>query len=288
MDSQTTVEDLKECLRNDVAYLCHRVDRRWAEPIARTFRDLRESKAHAVFFGGTLRSLLLARMSPQRMTRIGRPRDIDIVFDGINLDDLRSQFSSMVSRETRFGGLQLKRSNMQFDVWPLNRTWSFVHDETPTPTFSDLPYTTFFNVEAIAVDVWAEPGSTRSIYSGDDQFFAGMLSRTIEINREDNPFPVLSVARSLIMASSLGFAIGPNLSRYLVTHGPSISSSEFETIQNKHYGQLRMAPDSMRELIVEIRRKVERGDVVPFKIPALRQQMLWPDKDGADLANAKH
>lgn len=276
MDSQPTVDELKACLRNDVAYLCHRVDRLWAEPIARTFRDLRESKSHAVFFGGTLRSLLLARMSPRRMTRIGRPRDIDIVVDGINLEDLRTQFASMVSRETRFGGLQLKRLKMQFDVWPLKRTWSFVHDETPTPTFSDLPYTTFFNVEAIAVDVWAEPGSTRSIYSGDDQFFDGMLSRTIEINREDNPFPVLSVARSLIMASCLGFAIGPNLARYLATHGPVISTSAFETIQKKHYGQLRMAPDSMCELINEIQRKVDQGDVVPFKIPALRQLMLWP------------
>ncbi len=282
MDSQTTVDDLKACLRNDVAYLCHRVDRRWAEPIARTFRDLRESKAHAVFFGGTLRSLLLARMSSRGRTRIGRPRDIDIVVDGIDLEDLRIRFASMVSRETRFGGLQLKRLNMQFDVWPLNRTWSFVHDETPTPTFSDLPFTTFFNVEAIAVDVWAEPGSTRSIYSGDDQFFKGILSRTIEINREDNPFPVLSVARSLIMASFLGFAIGPNLARYLATHGPGISNSEFENIQMKHYGQLRMAPDSMRELIDEIRRKVDRGDAAPFKIPAWRQLMFWPDNEGSD------
>lgn len=280
MDSQPTVDELKASLRNDVAYLCHRVDRRWAEPIARTFRDLRESKAHAVFFGGTLRSLLLARMSPRRMTRLGRPRDIDIVVDGIDLEDLRIRFASMVSRETRFGGLQLKRLNMQFDVWPLNRTWSFVHDKTPTPTFSDLPYTTFFNVEAIAVDVWAEPGSTRSIYSGNDQFFEGMLTRTIEINREDNPFPVLSVARSLIMASSLDFAIGPNLARYLATHGPAISISEFENIQQKHYGRLRMAPDSMCELIDEIRRQVDRGDVVPFKIPASRQLMFWPDNEG--------
>src|SRR4051812_48642791 len=61
-----------------------------------------------------------------------------------------------------------------------------------------LPETTFFNLEAIAVDVWPQIGKARSIYSGDDQFFEGIITRTLELNRPENPFPGLCIVRSLV------------------------------------------------------------------------------------------
>src|SRR6185312_1377695 len=99
-----------------------------------------------------------------------------------------------------------------------------------------LPYTTFFNLEAIAVDVWSWPGVARNIYSGDDQFFRGLIDRVIEINRIENPYPELCVVRAVALAGNLRWKIGPRLLRYLVEVGSDMGVKDFEKIQEKHYG----------------------------------------------------
>lgn len=278
MDKEAIKAQLKECLLRDVNYLCRRADRLWAEPIVRTLRDLRETETKAVFFGGTLRSLMLARLELAN-SRCGwkrrRPRDVDIVVDGTTIDALRERFKALVSRETRFGGLQLQRMKLHFDLWPLQSTWAFVQERCPNPAFAALPRTTFFNLEAIAADVWAEPGHTRMIYSGDDQFFDGLISQTLEVNREDNPFPSLCVVRALSMASSLRFAIGPLLARYLASHGPLISNKELEDVQRKHYGKLRFTGQALRELIDYIRNSLEIDCNSAVKLPQHNQLTFW-------------
>ncbi len=75
---------------------------------------------------------------------MGRPRDIDIVVSGANIDNLRDTFRPFIMRETRFGGLQLARQNWQFDLWPLEKTWAFTQDHCNDQDFEALPFTTFF------------------------------------------------------------------------------------------------------------------------------------------------
>ncbi len=290
MDRIAEKERLKAILLRDVKYLCIRKDLLWSEPIAQTLRDLRESQTPAVFFGGTLRSLLLSRLRGLRL--IGRPRDLDIVVAGLSIDRLREKFRSILSRETRFGGLHLQRANRKFDVWhfdvwPLNRTWAFAQDNTE-PAFSALPFTTFFNLEAIAVDVWATPGHTRKIYSGDDQFFDGLLTKTLEINREDNPFPSLCVVRALVLASTIDFAIGPRLARFLATIGPTISDDELEAVQKKHYGKIRAESEILRSWIVRVTRSIENKNESLIKLPRLEQGTLWPEEGEAEPALHMH
>ncbi len=261
-------------LLKDVAYLCRRRDRLWSEPIVRTLQDIRRANVRAVLFGGTLRSLLLSRLQDQRF---GRPRDIDIVVAGTSLDSLREKFRSIITRETRFGGLRLERMNWQFDVWPLHRTWAFVEDGTREPRFSALPWTTFFNLEAIAVDVWVRPGRSRTVYSGDDQFFEGVMSQTVEINREDNPFPTLCVVRALVLASSIGFAVGPRLARYLTVNGPGLSDAELEGMQLKHYGRIRCEVGTMRKWLEHVSSCHARNSRSPITLPVPKQLRLWPE-----------
>jgi hypothetical protein len=283
MDRDVTISQLKAMLLKDVAYLCRRDDLLWTEPIVRTLREIREAGVQAVLFGGTLRSLLLSRLRHQRL---GRPRDLDIVVAGSSLDELRERFRASITRETRFGGLVLERMNWHFDVWPLQRTWAFLQDDTQLPRFSALPFTTFFNLEAIAVDVWTSPGRPRAIYSGDDQFFKGIILRTLEINHEDNPFPALCIVRSLIMAWSTGFSMGPRLARYLMLHGPTISDVELEDTQRRHYGQIRCDVNTMRRWLDHLAERHTRNSQSTVVLPIPYQRRLWPEEeDGGSRLN---
>jgi hypothetical protein len=276
MDRQSQLSQLKSRLLKDVSYLCRRADRLWSQPIVKTLREIRGPDMQAVFFGGTLRSLLISRLYEKRL---GRPRDVDIVVAGTSIEALRERFREIIARETRFGGLHLSRMNWHFDLWPLHRTWAFVKDNRLEPDFSALPSTTFFNLESIAVDVWPTPGCSRNIYSGDDQFFDGILSKTLEINREENPFPSLCVVRSLLMAAGIDFAIGPRLVRYIASHGGGIALDELEEIQRKHYGAIRQVGLTLQEWIKRIIEFHVKNPDTSFRLPLHRQQTLWPEEE---------
>jgi hypothetical protein len=277
MGLETAKARLKQQLLLEVGRFCRRDDRVWKKPIIETLRDLKEAKVEAVFFGGTLRSLLLSRLLDGKP---GRPRDIDIVVSGASIETLRLLFGTAVSRETRFGGLHLRRREWDFDVWPLGQTWAFVRDAVTGPTFAALPSTTFFNLEAIAVDVWPPPGRARRLYSGDDQFFNGVLSRTLEVNREENPFPELCVVRALIMAADLNFRIGPKLAHYISRHGAHLTPLEIDELQQKHYGQRRADGGALVALIHMISASAPAETSAPITLPA-SQLRLWPDSDDA-------
>src|SRR5690349_8923570 len=118
MADRDAVELLKALLRREVEVFCRRQDALW-RTAGGVLDTIRRSNWRAVFFGGTLRSLLISRLVHRRE---GVPRDVDIVIQGPPLDILRTLFADAVSRETRFGGLQLRRSEWLFDVWPLERT----------------------------------------------------------------------------------------------------------------------------------------------------------------------
>ena len=269
-DSTATLEQI---LRQEVAAFCCHENVIWKQMAVKTIRELKAVEWPAVFFGGTLRSLLISRLWKKKP---GRPRDIDIVIQGTPVEQLKEQFEEFISRETRFGGLQLRRGNWQFDVWPLNKTWAFGQDCVDRPEFADLPKTTFFNLEAIAVDVWPEPGRPRRIFSGDGQFFEGIVNRVLEVNREDNPFPGLCVVRALIFAGSLDFFLGPRLARYIVFEGEKMSSADLEEIQMSHYGRIRERGDELKSWIQSIAKQHERDDSVRVSLPLMRQLTLWP------------
>jgi hypothetical protein len=280
MASDSTKELLKKRLRQEVARLYERDSRQWKKPVVEMLRELHEANAKAVFFGGTLRSLLLSRVFNRRP---GRPRDIDIVISGSSVDALREMFRGRIARETRFGGLQLRHWDWQFDVWPLGKTWAFVKDSVETPEFAALPETTFFNLEAIAVDVWPAPGRPREIYSGNEQFFDGLLTKTLEINREENPFPELCVVRALVLASSIDFLIGHRLAAYIAEHGSTMAISDFEEIQRKHYGGTRQDSRTLKEWVGQVSEQHAADAQTPVRLPIHRQRTFWPDHREPDI-----
>jgi len=273
MANRLAIEDLKDILRHEVALFCQHDRRKWKSEIWKTVNELRSQKWPAVFFGGTLRSLLISRLA---RNRFGRPRDVDIVLSGIRLNEIKLQFDNYVKRETRFGGVQLVRKNWQLDLWPLDQTFALL-GTTNEPHFEDLPGTTFLNVEAIAIDVWPQSGRGRAIYSGDDQFFKGIISQTIELNNEDNPFPQLCVARALVMASDLQWKVGPRLLKYVRTHVASLSESDFEDVQQKHYGSIRLPGAVLARVKEFLLRPVFYSSIEAIELPLPKQLKLWSD-----------
>jgi hypothetical protein len=270
------VDALKQVLRASVARFCRHDRRRWKRPILQTIEVLRESNWQSAFFGGTLRSLLVPYLARTRYTR---PRDIDIVVGASSVDVIYERFADCVHRKTRFGGLQLHRSEWQFDLWPLSQTWAFVEDSTPTPSFEDLPGTTFFNLEAIAVELWPSRGKAREIYSGDDQFFSGLLDRVLEINRQVNPFPELCVVRSLVLAHSIRFRIGPRLAAYIAREGDRISVRTLQDVQRKHYGAVRLTGDVLRRWIGHVQDQLTQCTGAMIDLPRAEQLTFWPEHD---------
>lgn len=270
------IELLKKLLRDEVALFCRHDDVNWKRSISETIDEIRERTWGAVFFGGTLRSLLLSRLNNNSP---GRPRDIDIVIDGASPEELRGSFEPFISRQTRFGGLQLKRINWQFDVWPLSETFALKERGIEFPDFEDLPTTTFFNIEAVAIEIWPRRGHARRIFSTDDQFFHGIINRTIEINREVNPFPELCVVRALVMAANLQWKVGCRLLSYLAKHGSRMSPSDFEAIQKTHYGKVQWSGSLFTEAMKEVHSAMQHkvAEAVELSLPG--QLTFWPEED---------
>jgi hypothetical protein len=282
MAERKQIEVLKNVLRREVGLLCRNDNRLWKKAIANTIGEIKERRWPAVFFGGTPRSLMISRLTRDAP---GRPRDIDIVLGGTTLNQLEHQFDHWVWRRTRFGGLALRRKGWQFDLWPVNETFAFKQAGESDPDFSDLPKTTFLNAEAIAVEVWPQPGRPRQIYSWDEQFFTGILTRTLEMNRHDNPYSELSVVRALVMANQLRWKIGPSLARFLAWHGPRISRSDLIEIQKSHYGYVRLPWEVHARMLKRVLTAVEHNQELPIELQfrSEKQLNLWPEADGRSV-----
>ena len=130
------------------------------------------------------------------------------------------------------------------------------------------------NLEAIAVEVWPQKGKGRVVYSGDGQFFEGVANRVVELNREANPFPSLCIVRSLTLAAKLNFSVGPNLARYIVKHASQYSATDYEDVQKKHYGHLRVDGTQIECWTKTVGDCLEREED-RIMLPVFRQMEFW-------------
>ncbi|MGH2377658.1 MAG: hypothetical protein ACRDGT_04215 [Candidatus Limnocylindria bacterium] len=268
--ARPAIQDLRDLLREEVRLLLRDDGTRWKQPIRETVRALQEAGIEAVLFGGTLRSLLISRLYKDRP---GRPRDIDLVVAGPPFAEVEERFGDLISRRTRFGGIHLQKAESSFDVWAVWDTWAF-REQATEPSFEALPYTTPFNLEAIAVDAWVAPGRPRRIYAGDDQFFRGLLSRTIELNYPRNPYPALTAIRAIVLGAETHFSVGPALAKFVAQVGAELEPAEIEDVQRQHYGYVRLSGGTVRMLIDLVAQRADSR--LAFEFPSI-QPSLWPD-----------
>jgi hypothetical protein len=178
----------------------------WLSPLARGLAILPGCRP-LFLFGGWVRDVLLYGPNAS-------PRDVDLVIGGTTVGELEAVLSPHVDRRTRFGGLQLVVEGTPIDIWPLETTWAFRAQGNRSPTFADLPKTTFLNVEAIALELDEVTGRTGRLYTCG--FFEGIRDRVLDINYEANPSPPLCVARSLNLAVKLDYQLGTRLREYIL------------------------------------------------------------------------
>jgi len=219
-------------------------DAAWKTPRAELLSRLAQSDKQAFLFGGAVRDLML--WSPYHAFR-----DIDVVVDGATTDTLQVEFGPHVVRRTRFGGLHLDVEGWLFDLWPLADTWAF--REYPTllrPRPEELPSTTFMTVEAVVVSLSSKPGHPRQVF--ESGFFEALVTRTIELNFEHNPYPKLNAVRTLLTASRLGFAIGPRLVRFLSDQVRRSEMEELVEVQRRHYGRVLLDEETLSQRFYEV------------------------------------
>ncbi|MEZ6235636.1 MAG: hypothetical protein R3B68_15730 [Phycisphaerales bacterium] len=167
----------------------------------------------------------------------------------------------------------------QFDVWPLEQTWAFKTSGDSSRIFRDFLSRRSSTLKRLQWMFQRRLVSLEPVYSGDDQFFDGILDQVLEINREENPFPVLCVVRSLAFTSMTGFSIGPRLAQYLTQHATGVSDDELADVQVKHYGRERVDRERMRRWLDYVAARVAAtpGEVVRLGRPT--QMTFWPEED---------
>jgi len=241
----------------------------YRRPLHRFFHELHDAQLSAVVFGGTLRDLVLRGVSEQ-------PRDVDVVVDAQSLESIESLFRNYVKKRTRFGGLHLNVGLWPIDIWALPHTWALRERDRTKVTFSDLPGTTFLDVEAVAAEIWPASGHPRQIF--ESGFFSAIEKRTLGINHAANPFPELCVVRSLLTAARLDFRLASNLVEYVVKIGTELTARDLETIQTGHYGKVRCDGIIMRSWI-DFLANVAGRDKVSAQLPVSKplQLAFWQD-----------
>jgi hypothetical protein len=252
-----------QTLRRRLTAFQHR-DHRWARAlhIVRSKIQLVGWRAH--IFGGTLRDLATISASHP-------PRDLDLVIENVEVSDLERVFRDYVVRKTRFGGLNLRVLSLPVDVWPLHRTWAFAEGIYSSADITELPRTTFLNVEAVTAELDSKKGKERSI--SEFGFFAGLEARVLEVNLLENPYPALCIVRAFATAIRLNFRVGPVLARFLMREASRVTNEELEQTQFSHYGSLKVSPLEIRKQIRHIQ-DFFVGEAVPLQRAARPQLVL--------------
>lgn len=160
---------------------------------------------NAFLVGGALRDIAL---SAGRKT----PRDVDIVFCDVHLNDLASEFRDFrFVRQTSFGGLRLEYRDVLVDMWPLEQT--FAVNRQNQMTIEDLPKYAFLNVEAIAIEISSHENIARRIV--ENGFSKAIEDKIVEINFEQNPYPEISVLRAIRCSIVFNLLIGSSFVKYV-------------------------------------------------------------------------
>ena len=220
----------------------------------------------AVVFGGVLRDLALGQ-------RAGTPRDVDVVVQGVSVEELAEVFRGRLLRKTRFGGLSLAVNGYAVDIWPLESTWAFRQNSNREASFAELPRTTWLTLEAVAMDLLPSQRRQRRVYSSG--FFESVRKGVLEVNLAENPFPALCVVRSLVISQKLNFAIGPSLARYICSTAGDVATAEMIEAQRSHYGRVVLGSAALEKLIGAL---TEREDPLsPLRLPRIGpvQLDLW-------------
>ena len=180
----------------------------------------------------------------------------------------------LVKRIGPSGGLTDSEVQVLFDVWRLEDTWG-IQTAGLAPTIDNFVRTPFLNIDSVAIELAPKNVRRRLVEHG---FFNSISSGLLEINYESNPFPLVCVARSLVMAAKLGFGLGPSLARFVSSFSRWGSIDDLVQAQISHYGRIRCTADELRLWLDDIGQAVAAGaERAEVYTSGERQMELWSD-----------
>lgn len=231
---------------------------------------------HGYIVGGTLRDVMLA---PAHIF----PRDIDVVVTGSSQAALERVFIDLQVRKTSFGGLHLVRryesvgmaraqGDILFDLWRLEDTWG-LREQGMVPSIENFVKTPFLNIDSVAMDIFAKNHRHRIVECG---FFEALERRTLDINYEPNPLPLVCIVRSLLIAAKLEFGLSRRLASFVCAYLRWGTMSDLMDAQQSHYGQVRCGTEELTSWIAQIEASLATdANRIAFHSKSARQKVLW-------------
>lgn len=219
------IKKLERDLRTRLGRFIATDSKRYHPHLYRTLEEIRRKNYPAYLCGGAVRDLLLCNSRT--------PRDLDIILGYISKEKLANLFSENVKGKTGLGGLKLQIKDWSIDMWALKDTWAFKEGKVAGNGFSDYPKITFLDIDAVAIQLFANGRKKRAIYS--KGFFEAISAKTIELNYEENPSPAKCIVRALQIANKFKFAIGPKLASYMVSYVNQMDIEEIAEIYQRRY-----------------------------------------------------
>ena len=228
-------------LLNVIAEICERISNRSFTPY---------------LVGGAIRDIVLLKTK--------RFRDIDVIVEKAKKQDLEELFSVYEVDRNSFGGMRLYRTapskeRIAIDIWALEDTWALRHT-SQVPTIQRFLKTPFLNIDAVA----AKPNRSNKWQIYDRGFTEAVRTKTIGINYEPNPDPLLCAFRAILAAQKFRYQLSLDAAKYVLTQLEAAPSSEWRDAQIRHYGKECLQKATVTELVGSIARQIRdetRSDV---------------------------
>ena len=209
-------------------------------------RRLTHETATLFLVGGTIRELALRDRSQNF-------RDIDLMVQGCTGDTLQRCYHDVITERTSLGGYRIRhlfpQNRMTVDLWRLEDTWAFA-DSDRERTIDDFLKTPFLNLDSIAAE-WIREEARWIVH--ENGFWSGVAARTLDINYEPNPNPILCSIRSIYLSKRLSFRLSDRLAKYVFRSLSKVPHEAVDLIQKAHFGRSVMKAPAITAALLNIK-----------------------------------
>ena len=254
-----------EPIAQDMNALRQRVERfvRTELMVLPAFKDLLSltgSYGPAALFGGLIRDLALGYARDFSS-------DVDIVVKDVPSGVLARFAGRHAAERNSFGGFRLPLGRWLFDVWTFETTWAFSAGLVKGNALADLLSTTFFNWDAVLLDLEKRQLMARPSYLTDLQ--RGCLA----INLRETPNELGAAVRALRLMWQAEATVTPDLAEFINAQILEHGLDKIVATDAKRSGRRRLTRDYVGSLAVSLRQHLLDRPGEPFRFASLQRAL---------------
>ena len=191
------------------------------------------NETEVYIFSGIIRNYLLG---------ISSHRDLDVVVKSASSFQKRLESFPFVTKN-QFGGYKIWFSNIDIDLWELDRTWG-IREQKLNPTPESLIHTAFFNFSSLVYDV------RKQSFMISDDFCYFYNTKEMDLIFELNPCPELCIVNSLYYNTKYKFKLSEKLCSWLKEKYRLIEDkNRFLDVQNRHFHTIYFSLSDIKNFI---------------------------------------